>query len=133
MVSDAEVEESSTASATPEFEETLDELAIEMREVFAEEMQEELPALLEAARAWSNQGGRDHLVTLRRGFHTIKGSSRMVGLTAIGDWGWSYEHLLNQVACRCALGRHAHERGIACPISGTMPARVVLAGILGVG
>ncbi|ACX95372.1 Hpt domain-containing protein [Halothiobacillus neapolitanus] len=97
MVSDAEVGESSAPSATPEFEETLDELAIEMREVFAEEMQEELPALLEAARTWSNQGGRDHLVTLRRGFHTIKGSSRMVGLTAIGDWGWSYEHLLNQV------------------------------------
>ena len=97
MASNAEVEETSAASSEPEFEETLDDLAIEMREVFAEEMQEEVPALLEAAQAWSQQGGRDHLVTLRRGFHTIKGSSRMVGLTAIGDWGWSYEHLLNQV------------------------------------
>jgi Chemotaxis protein histidine kinase and related kinases len=97
MASGAEVEETDAVSSAPEFEETLDDLAIEMREVFAEEMQEEVPALLEAAEAWSNQGGRDHLVTLRRGFHTIKGSSRMVGMTAIGDWGWSYEHLLNQV------------------------------------
>lgn len=97
MVSSTEMEETSTASAESGFEETLDEIAIEMREVFAEEMQEEVPALVAAARAWSNQGGRDHLVTLRRGFHTIKGSSRMVGLTAIGDWGWAYEHLLNQV------------------------------------
>ncbi|WP_290678811.1 Hpt domain-containing protein [Halothiobacillus sp. 15-55-196] len=97
MVSSTEMEETSTASSESGFEETLDEIALEMREVFAEEMQEELPVLLEAAQAWSNHGGRDHLVTLRRGFHTIKGSSRMVGLTAIGDWGWAYEHLLNQV------------------------------------
>ncbi|MBD3815548.1 MAG: Hpt domain-containing protein, partial [Halothiobacillus sp.] len=97
MVSSTEMEETSTASSESGFEETLDEIAIEMREVFAEEMQEEVPALVAAARAWSSQGGRDHLVMLRRGFHTIKGSSRMVGLTAIGDWGWAYEHLLNQV------------------------------------
>lgn len=89
-----EVDQTSTAAVSGE---ALDDLAIEMRGVFAEEMQEELPTLLEAALAWSNQGGRDDLATLRRGFHTIKGSSRMVGLTAIGDWGWAYEHLLNQV------------------------------------
>ncbi len=97
MVSGAEVVQTGAACSESGFEETLDDLAIEMREVFAEEMQEEVPALVEAAKAWSNQGGRDHLVTIRRGFHTIKGSSRMVGLTAIGDWGWAFEHLLNQV------------------------------------
>jgi chemosensory pili system protein ChpA (sensor histidine kinase/response regulator) len=95
-VAQTETSQASTAPA-PELEETLDELAIEMREVFAEEMQEEVPLLLEAAQAWSNQRDRERLVTLRRGFHTIKGSSRMVGLNAIGDWGWAYEHLLNQV------------------------------------
>lgn len=33
--------------------------------------------------------------TLRRAFHTLKGSSRMVGLTEFGDAAWSMEQLLN--------------------------------------
>ncbi|MET4579123.1 Hpt domain-containing protein [Ottowia thiooxydans] len=32
---------------------------------------------------------------LRRAFHTLKGSSRMVGLTQFGDAAWSMEQLLN--------------------------------------
>lgn len=32
---------------------------------------------------------------LRRAFHTLKGSSRMVGLTEFGDAAWSMEQLLN--------------------------------------
>ena len=35
------------------------------------------------------------LTTLRRAFHTIKGSSRMVGLNSLGDAGWSLEQMLN--------------------------------------
>ena len=35
------------------------------------------------------------LTILRRAFHTLKGSSRMVGLTDIGDAAWSLEQLLN--------------------------------------
>lgn len=33
--------------------------------------------------------------TLRRAFHTLKGSSRMVGLTEFGEAAWSFEQLLN--------------------------------------
>ncbi|QTD46196.1 hybrid sensor histidine kinase/response regulator [Ottowia testudinis] len=33
--------------------------------------------------------------TLRRAFHTLKGSSRMVGLTEFGEAAWSMEQLLN--------------------------------------
>jgi chemosensory pili system protein ChpA (sensor histidine kinase/response regulator) len=33
--------------------------------------------------------------TLRRAFHTLKGSSRMVGLTDFGEAAWSFEQLLN--------------------------------------
>lgn len=33
--------------------------------------------------------------TLRRAFHTLKGSSRMVGLAEFGDAAWSMEQLLN--------------------------------------
>ncbi len=35
------------------------------------------------------------LTTLRRAFHTIKGSSRMVGLNSLGEAGWSLEQMLN--------------------------------------
>lgn len=40
----------------------------------------------------SNQ---EHLTTLRRSFHTLKGSGRMVGLNAFGEGAWSIEQVLN--------------------------------------
>ncbi|HUX81231.1 MAG TPA: Hpt domain-containing protein [Halothiobacillus sp.] len=78
-------------------DEELDPLALEMRMVFAEEMADTLPEMQDASNRWLASGDRDDLAVLRRGFHTIKGSSRMVGLTMIGDWGWSYENLLTRV------------------------------------
>ncbi len=39
----------------------------------------------------------EHLTTLRRAFHTLKGSSRMVGLSEFGDAGWAMEQVLNAV------------------------------------
>jgi chemosensory pili system protein ChpA (sensor histidine kinase/response regulator) len=35
------------------------------------------------------------MTTLRRAFHTLKGSSRMVGLTEFGEAAWSLEQVLN--------------------------------------
>ena len=35
------------------------------------------------------------LTTLRRAFHTLKGSSRMVGLMEFGEAAWSFEQVLN--------------------------------------
>lgn len=117
LVFDAETNKPSPSPLTAESEEIQDELASEMREVFAEEMLEEVPTLLGAAQAWLKEGGRDHLVTIRRGFHTIKGSSRMVGLTTIGDWGWSYEHLLNQVLDNRIVGTTALRADVLSAVS----------------
>ncbi len=36
-----------------------------------------------------------HQTTLRRGFHTLKGSSRMLGFTEFGEAAWSMEQLFN--------------------------------------
>ncbi len=36
------------------------------------------------------------LVSLRRGFHTLKGRARMVGLTELGEAAWVMEQLLNE-------------------------------------
>jgi chemosensory pili system protein ChpA (sensor histidine kinase/response regulator) len=37
------------------------------------------------------------LTEIRRGFHTLKGSGRMVGATEIGDFSWRFEELLNKL------------------------------------
>ncbi|MFN2382491.1 MAG: Hpt domain-containing protein, partial [Guyparkeria sp.] len=74
-----------------------DPMMAEMREVFAEEMAETVPDMSIAADAWLTRKDTEALVTLRRGFHTIKGSGRMVGLDVIGEWAWGWERLLNQV------------------------------------
>jgi len=39
----------------------------------------------------------EHLTTLRRAFHTLKGSARMVGLKQFGEAGWALEQLFNAV------------------------------------
>ncbi|MCK7500001.1 MAG: Hpt domain-containing protein [Comamonadaceae bacterium] len=36
------------------------------------------------------------LTTIRRGFHTLKGSGRMVGLKELGEAAWSAEQVMNQ-------------------------------------
>ena len=38
----------------------------------------------------------DVMRTIRRGFHTLKGSGRMVGLTRLGEAAWSVEQVLNR-------------------------------------
>ena len=35
------------------------------------------------------------MTTIRRGFHTLKGSSRMVGLDAFGEAAWAFEQMMN--------------------------------------
>ncbi len=40
---------------------------------------------------------RDALITVRRSFHTLKGSGRMVGARELGEFAWSIENLLNRV------------------------------------
>lgn len=39
---------------------------------------------------------RDALTVIRRGFHTLKGSGRMVGLNNLGEVAWAVEQVLNK-------------------------------------
>jgi chemosensory pili system protein ChpA (sensor histidine kinase/response regulator) len=39
---------------------------------------------------------REALTTIRRGFHTLKGSGRMVGLMDLGEAGWEVERAMNK-------------------------------------
>ncbi|TNC99517.1 MAG: type IV pili sensor histidine kinase and response regulator [Gallionellaceae bacterium] len=69
----------------------------ELLEVFLEEAQEVLETLrtnLEISRL--HLDSREPWVTMRRAFHTLKGSGRMVGLTELGEVAWAVERAMNK-------------------------------------
>jgi len=68
----------------------------EMLEVFLEEANEVLAAIDDGIRAArKNTGDKDALLTVRRGFHTLKGGGRMVGLVTLGETAWELEQVMN--------------------------------------
>jgi chemosensory pili system protein ChpA (sensor histidine kinase/response regulator) len=70
----------------------------EIHEIFVEEAREQLDNIRQAYSRWrTDTENQDELATLRRGFHTLKGSGRMVGAENIGECAWSVENLLNRV------------------------------------
>src|SRR2546425_1452819 len=66
-------------------------------DIFLEEASEVL-GNIDAALPQSRQqpNDRDVLTTIRRGFHTLKGSGRMVGLTDLGEVAWEIEQVMNR-------------------------------------
>ncbi len=71
---------------------------LEFVEVFLEEAQGELATIQEHLAGWRrNLADRQALTVLRRAFHTLKGSGRVVGATVIGDFAAGFEDLLNHV------------------------------------
>lgn len=82
----------------PADEEPIDE---ELREVFIEEAGEVLETIGEHLPTWLvTTDDRDSLTEIRRAFHTLKGSGRMVRALVIGELAWSIENLLNRVLDR---------------------------------
>ncbi len=74
----------------------LDDDEAEIREIFLEEAGEVVQNGLQAVKALAaNPSDLGEQTTLRRAFHTLKGSSRMVGLNEFGEAAWSMEQLLN--------------------------------------
>lgn len=72
------------------------EVEDELLEIFLEEAREVVENGLNAVAALqAAPGDLSEQTTLRRAFHTLKGSSRMVGLNNFGEAAWSMEQLLN--------------------------------------
>jgi len=68
----------------------------EMRGVFIEEAREVLAEAIDAlGRLAETPESTIEMTGVRRAFHTLKGSSRMVGLAAFGDAAWGCEQLYN--------------------------------------
>ena len=78
-------------SAPIDFEEEDD-----LRDIFLEEAREVTGhAVLAVILLESHPEDLEQLTVLRRAFHTLKGSARMVGLNAFGEASWAMEQLLN--------------------------------------
>ncbi|HUJ53604.1 MAG TPA: Hpt domain-containing protein, partial [Steroidobacteraceae bacterium] len=70
----------------------------ELMKLFIEEAAEELARIQQCFPVWQqNPAERDALVTVRRSFHTLKGSGRMVGARDLGEFAWSIENLVNRL------------------------------------
>jgi chemosensory pili system protein ChpA (sensor histidine kinase/response regulator) len=70
----------------------------ELLKLFIEEAHEELAKIARCYPLWDqNPLDRESLITVRRSFHTLKGSGRMVGARDLGEFAWSVENLVNRV------------------------------------
>ena len=70
----------------------------ELLEIYLTEAVEVLETINgEIATLGGNPGDREALRTVRRGFHTLKGSGRMVGLTELGELAWEVERVHNRL------------------------------------
>ncbi|TBU96211.1 Hpt domain-containing protein [Phytopseudomonas dryadis] len=82
----------------PADEEPVDD---ELLEVFIEEAGEVLETIAEFLPRWcADSEDKEALTEVRRAFHTLKGSGRMVRALVIGELAWSIENLLNRVLDR---------------------------------
>jgi chemosensory pili system protein ChpA (sensor histidine kinase/response regulator) len=70
----------------------------ELLALFVEEAREEIEVISRLFPLWEeNATDRESLTRVRRAFHTLKGSGRVVGARRIGDFAWSVENLLNRI------------------------------------
>ncbi len=87
--------ESSDEEFADDIEADIDE---EILEIFLEEADEVLGTMTDCLHAW-RADPEDHkpLETLRRSYHTLKGSGRLAGAMVTGEYAWAFEGMLNRV------------------------------------
>ncbi|MCU4369054.1 Hpt domain-containing protein [Acinetobacter courvalinii] len=70
----------------------------EILEIFIEELDEIFVELEPLLVQWTEQPHQQHVLSdIRRHFHTLKGSGRMVGAKSSGELAWTVEDTLNRV------------------------------------
>ncbi len=84
------------AAVPPPASAAVPEIDPELLEIFLEEAGEVLNNMAASTDACEDDADdRDNLTVVRRAFHTLKGSGRMVGLTDFGEVAWGMEQLMN--------------------------------------
>lgn len=69
----------------------------EIKEIFIEEAEEEAAKLNDMVPRWHADDDNQLINTIRRSFHTLKGSGRIIGAQLIGEFAWKFENLLNRM------------------------------------
>jgi chemosensory pili system protein ChpA (sensor histidine kinase/response regulator) len=87
-----------TPALSAGFENAGDEIDDEIREIFLEEFEEEIANLDQLLPPWRRAPDESELLRpIRRVFHTLKGSGRLVGAKTLGEFSWHVENMLNRV------------------------------------
>ena len=74
------------------------EIDDEIRGIFLEEFEEEIANLDGLVPQWRlAPDDTERLRSIRRVFHTLKGSGRLVGAQVLGEFSWHVENMLNRV------------------------------------
>lgn len=97
---DAYVQEETLAESVPltEGEEGTADVETAFLDIFLEEAREETDSAQTQFALWeSNPYDSAALASLRRSFHTLKGSGRLVGALQVGDFAQAIEYLLNRL------------------------------------
>jgi chemosensory pili system protein ChpA (sensor histidine kinase/response regulator) len=82
-------------AAPPVIDEEFDE---EIMEIFIEDAQECIKSIEKHLPLWAADiANNDSLLELRRNYHTLKGSGRMVGVSDVAELAWSIENMLNRI------------------------------------
>ena len=100
--SSVEVEPVKASVSTPDvakepslLDDTIDD---EIIEIFMEEAEEAYETISELLPVWvANTTNDDPLKEIRRAYHTLKGSGRLVGAIDLGEFAWAFENMLNRV------------------------------------
>ena len=80
------------------FDDSAEQIDQDIREVFIEEFDEELENLGRLLPIWrAAPDNLERLRPVRRVFHTLKGSGRLVGARTLGEFSWKIESMLNRV------------------------------------
>jgi len=75
-----------------------EEFDAEIMEIFVEDARDVLENIKNKFSVWrENTENQNALTELRRGYHTLKGSGRMVGASEVAELSWSVENVLNRV------------------------------------
>jgi len=78
----------------------------EILEIYLEEAEEETVNVGRLQQDWLLHSQDENAIrNIRRAFHTIKGSGRLVGAHKIAEFAWDYEQLLNRIIDKTVLPR----------------------------
>lgn len=94
----------------------------DIKEIFIEEANEVLADIVPLYEHWQlSPTDLSDLADIRRGFHTLKGSGRMVGANYSGELAWSIENMLNRILDKSIVAS-ADIRQLIADVLGAYPA-----------